>query len=1589
MHIKVSGDYAYITDGEPDSVYTVYVGDPTHIELAGHYSTGSSSYGIDADSNGNVYLASLGGGLIILKAEATNNNVISSFTNGNIGIGTSTPAARLHVAGLGGNDGLKFVSTLNSTVGYNDTPTEVSGGYLYARNGYGGVDIFDVSNPRHVVQAGRYTLNSGTAYDGPVVSGSIMYVPNNGNEIEVVDISNPRSPLYVRSYNSSGGPVEKMKIAGNYLYGLDDDSNIIVLDIGGENIADPQLASTLSSQASYFKGFTLAGSKLFANTNTGFEIYDISNPYSVQYVSTYASTFGSVYAISVVGDTAYLDTRDGISNIDKLEIVDVTNVNSPTYVTQYNSTTGALHGAIAKGHFVFAKNNYGSIEVIDVTDKAHPKYVTSFESSTHWYSEPFISGDYLYASNDAGKIESLDISNPKAPVAAVFTGGRVGVGTANPDAAFSVVGTGGDGMTSLGMYRSELSNISINPYVVGGYMYVINQTGQMEVVDVHDTAHPTRVSSYNNGNEYASGSTPIVSDGYAYLRISNGSIEIVDVRNPASPAYVTTVYGGGNPLVEFFVKNNIIYAADGAGQIEVFNVTDKNNITNPQNFASGKTIDSNSSIMVEGSYLYVHYDDGTLGVINVTDPSNLVDAVNLSTHTGDSLRGFGVLGTTLYLTDNNHHIDLFNNTNPSNPSYLATYTTTVASIPSISKYSSGENGNIYVASGDCAISTIDISTPDDPSEVDRHSIQHGDCIAAPFISNGRAYSITESGGIQIFDISGNAHPTSAATFSNGRVGISTTNPLATLDVNGSMVISGVGRYLNFGLGTGPAGYGFRDHEGTLQYKNNNGQWADLGSQLSTDNVVVRTLSTTNNDTVEIGHYVFTNGAGTIKASVTIPSYGYSVAKEYVFPVKYDQTSNEWKEVLPVSSTGDYGGNDFALDVSVTGNTAYLRLRTSGTVFDHVGTAHVVLSATSDGSEVFTETSNTANDASVTGMFASSAFTSVNGMVGIGTSTPTSALEVNGDIRISAGSNGRLYFGDGSSMFTASATGTGIESWNDLNFITGGQFSVQTGDGNSTSTKFIIKNDGTVGIGTDNPSAPLDVEAPVDGQTTMLVLASGFGFYDQGSTIAFRDTYVPGVDAATIKSVAYAPGAAGLVFSVGTLFGEEGTTEAMRITTGGEVGIGTSQPTDTLHIAANANNLLMLQSITGGGGNTANINFDTYEDLGSGIYPTSQISAIDDGSYSSSLAFSTKDPGSDTNSLLERMRILSTGYVGIATTTPTQALTVGGDIALSGDVCNQIVCLSDIMQPSDSRFKVNVSSIESGTASSSGVLENLMRLNPVTYNWNETYLKMNPHALDASTTKLGFIAQEVNNVYPEAVMHMPNGFLGIDYGKLTSVLTAGIQEIVRVSGLFRENLIAWLGSSANGVQKFFSAEVHTKKICVAKNDGTEVCVTGDELDKMVNPSTMTAATVSISNAGSTAASSTATTTTTIATSTATSTSVAATSSSSVTTTNVSSSSGDSTATSSVEYQGATTTQNTISGSVTGSSTDSTSPVTSSAATSATESVSVAGTASSAGDSADAGTSPATTAPDTAPTAATPAPAETASPAPTDTTPVPTN
>jgi hypothetical protein len=180
--------------------------------------------------------------------------------------------------------------------------------------------------------------------------------------------------------------------------------------------------------------------------------------------------------------------------------------------------------------------------------------------------------------------------------------------------------------------------------------------------------------------------------------------------------------------------------------------------------------------------------------------------------------------------------------------------------------------------------------------------------------------------------------------------------------------------------------------------------------------------------------------------------------------------------------------------------------------------------------------------------------------------------------------------------------------------------------------------------------------------------------------------------------------------------------------------------------------------------------------------------------------------------------LSTGNIGIGTTTPYSRLTLWGTDTASSTAALTIAnsasttefavfdggnaqLAGTLTQNSDQRLKTNIQSLD---ASSS--LAAIDALNPVTFNWIDP--------TEGTTPQLGFIAQQVQQLFPALISTTsptpltPNGTLGLNYIGLIAPIVEAIQTL-------SADLSALTGrvSSLEAAVAGFANSFHTQQLCV--------------------------------------------------------------------------------------------------------------------------------------------------------------------------------
>ena len=306
------------------------------------------------------------------------------------------------------------------------------------------------------------------------------------------------------------------------------------------------------------------------------------------------------------------------------------------------------------------------------------------------------------------------------------------------------------------------------------------------------------------------------------------------------------------------------------------------------------------------------------------------------------------------------------------------------------------------------------------------------------------------------------------------------------------------------------------------------------------------------------------------------------------------------------------------------------------------TSQIKMSAASDEANYgyLTMTDNTANTAKLTfgttyGYNTSvDAMTIFNGNVGIGTNSPSELLH--------------LKSGAGAS------TDIGLEEsgigWRLRNDQSANSFMLSsvTGTFDTFVNRFVVKQDGNIGIGTDSPDYKLQVNA---GSNIASFKSTGSGENEKELLIS------SGGDRTILSSKNTDGTGADLAFSTGSF-------ESMRIDSDGNVGIGTNNPTAMLHIRKDDATVYDPSADDGQRGVGATIqlnnNSTTTNTFGQIMYDTdssnqavARIVFLDAGNASSAMAFVTEN-GEQKG---ERMRIAADGNVGIGTPSPTRRLEI--------------------------------------------------------------------------------------------------------------------------------------------------------------------------------------------------------------------------------------------------------------------------------------------------------------------------------------------
>jgi len=241
------------------------------------------------------------------------------------------------------------------------------------------------------------------------------------------------------------------------------------------------------------------------------------------------------------------------------------------------------------------------------------------------------------------------------------------------------------------------------------------------------------------------------------------------------------------------------------------------------------------------------------------------------------------------------------------------------------------------------------------------------------------------------------------------------------------------------------------------------------------------------------------------------------------------------------------------------------------------------------------------------------------------------------------------------------------------------------------------------------------------------------------------------------------------YSNGTILTSD-TSKIFFDNTNKRLGIGLSNPSNNLHVKGTTRLEANDEMVNFYSTNATKLSMGYYLNGSQHFYVTTRAGILGSGTDKSMgfypMTNDRLDFGYSTTNAIG-MSIISSGRVGIRTTAPDEVLHVVGNakITAMGGIGDIGADANGVLQAatSDMNLKNTIENSPFG-------LNEILLLNPVTFLYNDTDRK-----IDSDVKEVGFIAQDVFDIIPNAVSSTGTGDLQLDYRAITATLTKAIQE----------------------------------------------------------------------------------------------------------------------------------------------------------------------------------------------------------------------
>ena len=542
----------------------------------------------------------------------------------------------------------------------------VLGNYAFVSAHYGGLYIFNVTDPSNPTLLSNYTTNDYVT--ATYVSGDVAYIADGNSGIMALNVSNPRNPYYLDHYDDFGIFCD-IEVVGDYAY--------------------------------------------VASYGDDFRVIDVSNPTNLVSVG-HISASGWGLGVAVDGDYAFL-AAEGAG----IHVIDISDPTNPI-LTDSLDLNGYAKDVYIHGNYAYLACNGHGLEIVDIADPTNIYEVAFVEDSGYYYHDVVVDGNYAYVGLFDDGVMVVNITDPTAPQKICVFDTPMYSASASYDQGLFIDGT----YLYVADYLTGLQIISImdlvDPYIVdtttimgsthsvavsGDYAYVANEGYGMRVYNISDPEDPQYVDSYDPVDDL---NDVFVDGNYAYLIIDtadDGFIS-VDISDPTNPSFAGSCDLGFFFPERIFVEGNYAYVTVGFDGLRIVDIS---NPSSPSVVGTYNPSGSTKGVYVEGNYAYLASDD--LYIVDVSDPTSpsFISKVEISDN--KAINVF-VNGHYCYVSASTEGLVIVDVTSPYVPSIISTYDTPVF------VYSSYVAGGVAYVSASNEFILLDVSNPSYPTYID-------------------------------------------------------------------------------------------------------------------------------------------------------------------------------------------------------------------------------------------------------------------------------------------------------------------------------------------------------------------------------------------------------------------------------------------------------------------------------------------------------------------------------------------------------------------------------------------------------------------------------------------------------------------------------------------------------------------------------------------------------------------------------------------------------------------------------------------------------------------------------------------------------